>query len=146
MSSVSLPAAVERLLARPGARVEDLRTASPPPEDPDAADARADEEEMYAECEALVAALARAWGEPGILDLAPFLERTVSGEPVPEPLTGLCGHVAELAVWPVGGRWFGLGVVPYGDMFPARLVAVLGAEGPPPLSPPDAPGGARDGR
>ncbi|MFG3257661.1 hypothetical protein [Streptomyces sp. NPDC048172] len=140
MPSAPLRAAVERLLARPGARVADLRTADPPPQDGDPADARADEEQLSAECEALAAELARAWGEPGTLDLAPFLERSARGEPVPEPLLGLCGYVAELAVWPVGGRWFGLGVVPPGDTFPARLVAVVGAEGPPPFS---SPGGAR---
>ena len=136
MPPAPLPAAVERLLTLPGPRVADLQTAGPPPDldpDGDVADALAGEEALHAACAALTARLARVWGEPGTVDLGPFLERTVTGEPVPEPLGGLCGYVDELAAWPAGGRWFGLGVVAAGDTFPARLVAVLG-EGEPPLS------------
>lgn len=88
------------------------------------------DEEFHAELEVLVQALARRWGDPEVLDLGEYLERSALGEPVPPPLDTLCGYVGTLYTWRVPGRWIAVGVGQADRELPIQLVAA--AAGTPP--------------
>ncbi|MFI0714863.1 hypothetical protein ACH4SK_30400 [Streptomyces inhibens] len=84
------------------------------------------EEEFDAELTALVQALSLRWGEPGILDLAPHLERMARGIPVRPPLDTLCGYVPRMHGWRVAGRWVGVGVGQGDRELPFQLLVAVG--------------------
>ncbi|GAA2620707.1 hypothetical protein [Streptomyces axinellae] len=128
-------AALDRLRAQSGPGVAELRTSHTGPDD-DAADVLGTEREFQAEYEALAALLSRRWGPAETVDLTGHLVATAEGREVPEPERALCGHVAELSVWSVQGRWTGIGVARWGEGGPLQLLAGAGEEGRPwPWSP-----------
>lgn len=79
-------------------------------------------DDFGAACQALIELLARRWGDPEPLDLAPYLMRSAEGGEVPPPLDALCGYVREVYGWRVGDRWIALGVGQGGASLPFRLV------------------------
>ncbi|HCA85095.1 MAG TPA: hypothetical protein DEQ61_06140 [Streptomyces sp.] len=92
---------------------------------------RAEAEEQFdAELVALVTLLGRRWGEPEELDLGEHLLRSVEGEPVPEPLSLVCGHVGTLYAWRVGGRRLAVGLGRQGTESPIQLLVLVAAGDP----------------
>ncbi|WP_432094500.1 hypothetical protein [Streptomyces sp. bgisy100] len=83
-------------------------------------------EQFAAEREALVLLLSRRWGSPEYVDLGVYLERSVAGEPVTEPLLTLCGCVTSVHAWRTGGRWIGIGVGQQSRELPFQLVVAIG--------------------
>ncbi|WP_326692417.1 MULTISPECIES: hypothetical protein [unclassified Streptomyces] len=120
--------ALDRLRAQPGPGVAELRTSHTGPDD-DAADVLETGREFQAEHEALAALLSRRWGQAETVDLTGQLVATAEGRAVPEPERTLCGHVTELSVWSVQGRWTGIGVACWGESGPLQLLAAAGEEG-----------------
>jgi hypothetical protein len=84
------------------------------------------EDDMEAECQALVELLSLRWGEPETVDLGVHLERSFNGEPVPPPLDTLCGYAAEAWAWRVDDRWIGVCVGQWDPELPLQLVAAVG--------------------
>ncbi|MBQ0987399.1 hypothetical protein KBZ10_23340 [Streptomyces sp. F63] len=113
----------------PAFHLADLRVGAECRED-DGFGTREAEEQLEAECEALVFVLSRRWGEPQRLDLIEYLVRSAGGEPVPEPLATLCGCVGVLYAWRAGDRWLAVGLGRQDRELPLRLLAVAAAEDP----------------
>ncbi|MFI8419695.1 hypothetical protein [Streptomyces sp. NPDC085479] len=88
-------------------------------------------EQYEAERDGLAAVLAARWGEPDHMSLWSLRDRSVEGEPLPEPWSGLCAHVPDLMLWRVGARWIGLGVAQWGEELPFQLLAVITDVDPP---------------
>ncbi|MDX2704769.1 hypothetical protein PV350_18135 [Streptomyces sp. PA03-6a] len=84
------------------------------------------EDDMEAECQALVEVFTERWGAPETVDLAAHLERSFHGEPVPPPLDTLCGYACEAWAWRVGDRWIGVCVGQADPELPFQLVAAVG--------------------
>ncbi|MCT2593962.1 hypothetical protein LHJ74_29325 [Streptomyces sp. N2-109] len=129
-------AAIDGLLAHPGPRAVDLLTSEAFWEDDGTARPEA-EAAFAADCEALVTWLSERWGEPAPLDLTGHLLRLLDGDPVPEPLAGICGHVRLLHLWRTGpgGRWLGVGIGRHGQEQPIQLVAATGDAASAPFTP-----------
>ncbi|MCF2526961.1 hypothetical protein [Yinghuangia soli] len=66
-------------------------------------------------------------GAHRVVALAPYFERGMEGEDVPEPFDDLSNFVVRLHVWTIGDRWLGVGVGQYDKELPIQLVAVTGA-------------------
>ncbi|HEY5836576.1 hypothetical protein [Streptomyces sp.] len=84
------------------------------------------EDDFGAACQALVELLARRWGDPEPLDLAPYLSRLVESGDVPPPLDRLCGLTAEVYGWRVADRWIAVGVGRGDAESPYELVLAIG--------------------
>ncbi|ARF58968.1 hypothetical protein [Streptomyces gilvosporeus] len=95
--------------------------------DADPADAREIREDCAAELAALTEVLSLRWGAPGVLDLAPALERTAMGLPVAPPLDLLCGLVPRLHTWRADGRWLALGGGQCGPEQPCQVLVAIAA-------------------
>ncbi|GAA2959460.1 hypothetical protein GCM10010518_52710 [Kitasatospora cinereorecta] len=88
------------------------------------------EQETEDEFGALATALTERWGEPGTVDLRPYLRE---GAPAPEPMGRLCNLAGGMQVWhpspdasQAGGRWLGPTVGQADPEFPVRLLAAVG--------------------
>lgn len=82
------------------------------------------EAEIDAAFRALSAALTARWGEPGVVDLWPFLD----GEnEAPEPMSRLCQLSGRMLVWrpPDAGRWVALAVGQADPEFPIQLLVAI---------------------
>ncbi|MFE9388346.1 hypothetical protein [Streptomyces sp. NPDC006784] len=121
-------AALGRLQSDPAARTAVLRTADPH-SDGDPLELLEAEREVRADHEALIVLLSRQWGEPETVDLGPHLLAAAEGATLPEPERTVCWRVAELAVWPVGDRWMGVGLARHGEDIPLQLLAAAGERG-----------------
>ncbi|WP_405810892.1 hypothetical protein OG524_16995 [Streptomyces sp. NBC_01520] len=99
------------------------------------------EQEIEDEFSALATALTERWGEPGTVDLWPYLEESQEGAPAPEPMGQLCNLAGSMQVWRpspggpdaphvresrTGGRWIGLAVGQADPEFPIWLLAAVG--------------------
>lgn len=114
----------------PGFHVADLRISEDFRDaDGDAEHRRRAQEELEAECQALIEVLALRWGEPETVDLDVHLERSFHGEPVPPPLDTLCGYASEAWAWRVADRWIGVCVGQWGPELPLQLLAAVGDAG-----------------
>ncbi|MET9878548.1 hypothetical protein ABZZ36_28525 [Actinacidiphila glaucinigra] len=110
----------------PGYHIADLRIGEDFWDaDGDPADRRQAEDDMEAECQALVEVFTERWGVPETVDLAAHLERLVDGEPVPRPLRTLCNYAHEAWAWRVDGRWIGVCVGQRDRELPLQLVAAV---------------------
>ncbi|MEV6356740.1 hypothetical protein [Streptomyces hydrogenans] len=89
------------------------------------------EEQYEAERDGLAALLAARWGAPDLMSLWSLLDRGAAGEELPEPWSGLCGHVPDLMLWRVDARWIGLGVARWGEEALFQLLAVVTEVDPP---------------
>jgi hypothetical protein len=83
-------------------------------------------DDFGAACQALVEILARRWGDPRTVDLAPYQSVLREGGTVPPPLEMLCGYVPEVYGWQVGDRWIAVGVGQWDAGLPFQLVAAIG--------------------
>ncbi|WP_042412567.1 hypothetical protein [Streptacidiphilus anmyonensis] len=112
----------------PGHLVLTLRQSREFWDDVDDAASSAAYAEFEAELAALAATLTARWGEPGAVDLLPFLRAGLEGEHVPEPLDLLSQYVGRMQVWtPRGGtRWLALAVGQWDKELPVELVAAVG--------------------
>lgn len=86
-------------------------------------------DDFGAACQALVEILARRWGEPHTVDLAPYLARLDEGGTVPPPLGMLCGYLPEVYGWQVDDRWIAVGVGQWDGELPFQLVVAVGERG-----------------
>ncbi|MFE1953397.1 hypothetical protein ACFW9D_23350 [Streptomyces sp. NPDC059524] len=95
------------------------------------------EEELEAALTALVTALTGRHGDPGTVDLFPYLgvhddtdepEEPLDLDDVPEPLASLRDLAGSLYVWPVpsAGRWLGVTVGQADREEPYELLAAVG--------------------
>lgn len=94
--------------------------------DADPAEVAEAAEEFEAELTALVRALSLRWGEPEVMDLAGYLERTARGIPVRPPLDTLCGYVPRMYGWRAQRRWIGVGVGQGDRELPFQLLVAVG--------------------
>jgi hypothetical protein len=70
-------------------------------------------------------------GAHRVVEMAPYFERGMEGEDVPEPFDNLSNFVVRLHVWTLADRWLGIGVGQHDKELPIQLVAVTGAgQGP----------------
>ncbi|MFD6530179.1 hypothetical protein [Streptomyces sp. NPDC060184] len=89
------------------------------------------EEEIEAEFSAVATALTERWGEPGTIDLWPWLagdDEPEMASAAPEPLGQLCNLAGSMQVWHIPGttRWLGLTVGQADPEFPIWLLAAVG--------------------
>ncbi|MFF8510396.1 hypothetical protein ACF064_20140 [Streptomyces sp. NPDC015492] len=89
------------------------------------------EDQYEAERDGLGVLLAARWGEPCTVDLFPVLERSMEGEPVPEPWATISCHTPNLRLWRADGQWIGLGVSQWDKELPFQLLAVVTTVDPP---------------
>ncbi|WP_436772634.1 hypothetical protein [Yinghuangia sp. YIM S09857] len=96
-------------------------------------------EDVWEEYEARAAALADTLdvryasfvrdGGRRTVGLAPYFERAMNGELLPEPLDHLTNFVVRLYVWTFADRdrWLGIGVGQYDKELPVQLIATVAA-------------------
>ncbi|MFB6839189.1 hypothetical protein [Streptomyces sp. NPDC056361] len=89
------------------------------------------EEQYEAERDGPAVLLTRRWGPPGRLVLGPVLERSMEGEPIPQPWSTLSCHTPDLSPWTADGARIGLGVSQGDRELPFQLLAVATTVDPP---------------
>ncbi|MEU7030767.1 hypothetical protein AB0A60_29280 [Streptomyces sp. NPDC046275] len=89
------------------------------------------EEQYEAERDGLSALLAARWGPPQVFSLWSVLDRSMSGEDIPEPWGVLSNHTPDLHLWRAERRWIALGVSQWDDELPFQLLAVVTTVDPP---------------
>ncbi|MFF3291359.1 hypothetical protein [Streptomyces sp. NPDC003023] len=97
-----------------------------------AGSAREAHREAYeAECEALVVALSRRWGEGQWFALWSVFIGSVCGEEIPQPWDELSHCVEDLRIWRAEGHWIAVGVSRSEGEDEFRLIAVVTEVDPP---------------
>lgn len=101
--------------------------------DTDGATREETEEQFEAERDGLSELLTRRWGPPQRVGLASVLERSTSGEDIPEPWGDLSSHVPDLHLWRPEGveRWVALGIGQWDRELPFQLLALVTVTDPP---------------
>ncbi|MCX5281883.1 hypothetical protein [Streptomyces sp. NBC_00198] len=101
--------------------------------DTDGATSAETEEQFEAERDGLSQLLTRRWGPPQCVSLASVLERSTSGEDIPEPWGDLSSRVPDLHLWRPDGceRWIALGIGRWGRELPFQLLALVTVTDPP---------------
>ncbi|MER5962248.1 hypothetical protein [Streptomyces sp. NPDC002057] len=89
------------------------------------------EDQYEAEREGLAVLLTARWGPHRELSLLPVLERSMSGESIPEPWSTLACHTPDVYLWRADGRWIGLGVSQWDKELPFQLLALATTVDPP---------------
>ncbi|MFJ9823738.1 hypothetical protein ACIRSU_05100 [Streptomyces sp. NPDC101160] len=89
------------------------------------------EEQYEAERDGLSTLLGARWGPPQVFSLWSVLDRSLSGEHIPEPWGGVSCHVPDLHLWRAGERWIALGVSQWDKELPFQLLALVTTVDPP---------------
>ncbi|GAA0582572.1 hypothetical protein [Streptomyces crystallinus] len=93
---------------------------------------RVEVEEQYgAECDALAQLLSERWGEAQMVSLWSVMTRSMEGEEIAEPWSGLSQSVRYLHLWQPDGRWVAVGVSQWGTELEFQLMAVVTEVDPP---------------
>ncbi|MEU8617653.1 hypothetical protein [Streptomyces sp. NPDC048623] len=88
-------------------------------------------EQYEADRDALSTLLGARWGPPQVFSLWSVLDRSLSGEHIPEPWNDVSCHVPDLHLWRAEARWIALGVSQWDKELPFQLLAVVTAVDPP---------------
>ncbi|WP_128976179.1 hypothetical protein [Streptomyces roseicoloratus] len=89
------------------------------------------EEQYEAERDGLSTLLGARWGPPQVFSLWSVLDRSMSGEDIPEPWGVLSNHTPDVHLWRAEHRWVALGVSQWDDELPFQLLAVVTTVDPP---------------
>ncbi|MFD4974518.1 hypothetical protein [Streptomyces sp. NPDC058424] len=118
--------------AGPGYRIAELETSDDFWED-DGSRREAAAEQYELDRDGLGERLTGRWGPPQVFSLYSVLERTLSGEDVPEPWASLSGNVPDVQLWRAQetGPWIALAVSHWDEELPFQLLAVVTDVDPP---------------